>query len=341
MGEGEVQPSDTTEFVRGLTVIRKRPSMYIWSTGPRGIEHLVQEVVANSLDPFLAGHATEIRVHLGDTLIVEDDGAGLPFDRNVAGGEQNLAEWLLTHIHTTKSADGHAPHVHLASQGVGVAVVNALSARFTVQSWRGGRMWEQGFVQGVPEGPAVVTQSDGRGTRIEFEPDPVIFGSAVPSVERLRAILWDACHLFPGVQIGVNREVFYTPVGLADLAPILVGADTHYPDFQRNIRVDHPSFQLDIAMLGKSAGETSWYSWANGVRTWEHGTHVSAICAALAKARVNPRVALVHVIMREPEYAGPSHGRLNTPGLAQRIQTAVEVELHAPVSQAEPHARRP
>ena len=142
----------TGESIRVLSPaehVRLRPGMYFGSNGPRAIEHMVYECVANSIDQYLVGECTFVKIKIEDTLItIEDDGPGLPFDKDNLDDELSNGELYLSSIHKTPTRDNHFPHVHIASYGIGLAPVNFVSKSFQIQSWRNNCLWEQRYEKG-------------------------------------------------------------------------------------------------------------------------------------------------------------------------------------------------
>jgi len=219
MPENEVSQSELT-FLRGMGGIRKRPAMYIGDTGQSGVNHLLFEVFSNCIDQFCARHATESRIEIDGPLIrVSDDGEGIPFDLTCEGGSSNLATKYLTTIHYTGTADGHAPHVHVKGlHGVGIVAVNALSELFVCRAWRGRKLWEQKFERGNELSKArAVKEGCGRGTTVEFIPDPEIFGGFEVDPTRVRGTIKETTCLHAGLRVHFQNEMFHFPEGLAEL----------------------------------------------------------------------------------------------------------------------------
>lgn len=322
------------EAINDREAIRIRPGMYVGSTGSAGIEHLVQELVANIIDLYLSKNATRVELRIGEHIIeVIDDGPGLPFDEPSNKSSVSKAEYFLTRLHFTYSADEHSPHIHLLNSGVGLLSVNALSCRFHVQSWREGNLWEQVFVRGRPKGKAKIIEKNktARGSIIKFAPDPEIFGTSRPRIGVIRSILFQASHLFPGLQIIFNGERFCSPNGLGDLAYIYGKKSDN--DFRSDLEpfsltVKNEKIEIQVACLGKSSKkETEWYSWVNGSKTDRHGTHLTGLKYVLTKAKWKPSVGLIHVIFLDPEYSGPVRDKL----IVNWVQSEVRKNLLKPI----------
>jgi DNA gyrase subunit B len=318
------------QVLEGLEAVRKRPGMYVGSTGPRGLEHLVYELVSNTVDRFLAGEATQLTVRLGDRVVVSDDGDGLPFEVPTEHGP--LATAFLTRLHHAASADQHRPHVHVQGlHGVGLAAVNALAARLEVTSWRSGTRWEQGFSRGVPDGPAAGAPDDGRGTTVVLQPDPKIFGDQQPRRSVVRARLFLAAHLFPGLRITLDDEVFLAPEGLGALAPLLFHPTDRWGS--RHDRVwsfTHSSSDLHLAVAAIGTAETpTWRTWFAGAKTPEHGSHRDGVARALEDVGWIPGLVLVHAVSTDFRFAGPTRDKVIAPDLVDRFAALLRPSLRA------------
>ncbi len=297
--------------------------MYIGEPTERGIEYLVLELVANSIDQYLAGEVTRVRVKLqkDGSITVIDDGAGLPFD--VQGDDGlSLAESWITSVHHTPTADYHSPHVHLNPHGIGLITVNALSSSMRVTSHRAGKLWEQRFSRGKALAPPMASPSRGRGTSITFTPDREIFEAFRARQEVLRRILFERAHIIPGIKLCLNQEAFYAPGGLGDYVK-LVGEHQHAcGEPYRFLRIAHEQdgIRVEAAACG-SAGNCQWHSWCNGLSTDLHGAHVDGFKDVLRRMKWKPALAVIHVLMTRPLYAGPSRRKLHNPevrGLVRR-----------------------
>ena len=310
--------------------VRARPGMYFGGIGEMGVGHLLRELVSNGIDEFLAGRASAIRVRLeGNSIEVSDDGAGLAFEP--VGVVPGVA--CLTSFHSTRSADNHAPHIHLhGSCGVGLAPVNAACSRFDFRTWRNGRRWEQQFQAGVPVSPPrIVRDKSGRGTRIFLAPDVAVFGPTTVSAGKERARLFVAAHLFPRLTIHFQSETFHAPGGLADLAALDYHlhrpADRRFPTprvFRFHAKAG--DLTLSAAATGTASGKSLWSSWVNGSRTVD-GTHCEGFRDALRLARWKPAVVLLHAVMHEPRYAGPVRDYLEVPEIRGQVSQALAPSL--------------
>jgi DNA gyrase subunit B len=317
------------QVISGIEGVRKRPGMYFGFTDPSAIELFVYELVANVLDAYLAGMATFVSVDLdGNTITVIDDGQGLPFDlpSDIVG--ISLATKSLTTLHFTGTADGHAPHVHVQyASGMGLAVLNAASSTMKIQSWRDGVRWEQRFCQGIAlDVPMIVDRGNERGTRIEITPDPEIFKGAKLRSNIIRWHLFETAHLVKGIEIRFGRERFYAPEGLVQLLPF-IDTDRSYLavnklPFHRTIKV--AGVLIDAVACGQiPSNQPKIYSWVNGGMSELGGSHVDGFLAALDELGWNPAVVMIHVVMFDPEFAGPTKAKLDVPTIMELVRSSL------------------
>ncbi|MBT9582260.1 hypothetical protein IV102_02855 [bacterium] len=296
---------------------RERPGMYFGSTNGSGAQYAALEIIANSVDQVLQGLAHHVRVRLDEwSLEVEDDGEGYPLD-------SELGELYLTQFHNSPTVDQHAPHVHLVTQGVGLAPVNAVCSDYQVQSVRGGQGYQASFRCGELVGKERVTLDFTRGTRVRLSLDRSIWQCGF-QVGPLRRQLFDFVHLIPGLVLTLNDERFHAPRGLLDLAEF---ATDWTGDRSFGFRGQTDFLMLQVAAKGECSRRMHIESWVNGARTEEHGSHVGGALEAFQEIGWRPARLLVHVIMREPRYAGPVRRRLQVPKALRQVRELLRREL--------------
>lgn len=211
----DVYTAQSIRVLEGVEAVRLRPGMYVGSSGPRGLSHLLWELVSNVLDEHLAGHASHLWVdHAPDgTWTVADDGRGIPVDLS-----PELVEAVFCRLHAGSVFDGHSPHVHVGLHGVGLSAVNALSELLVLTVERPSGTWEQIFRRGLPASPLQrLGDSHRRGTTVRFRPDRTIF-EGQPLMMEIEARLVELAHLNPGLRIELSGRNLSRPDGLMGLA---------------------------------------------------------------------------------------------------------------------------
>jgi DNA gyrase subunit B len=346
--------------LEGLEAVRKRPGMYIGSTGPRGLHHLVYEVVDNSVDEAIAGHAKRVTVtlHPDNTCTVVDDGRGIPVERHPKL-RKPAAEVVLTTLHAGgKFGDGGGYKVSGGLHGVGVSVVNALSERLDLEIWRDGAVWTQSYERGKPvakfkKGRSVKTT----GTTITFLPDMEIFGDEIEfDFDTLAERLRETAFLTRGLKVeliderGAGREVeFLYKGGIADFVKHL--NESKDPLHRKIIYLEGETAegQVEVAMQWNSSYQESTFSFANNINTHEGGTHLSGFRAALTRtlnAIARNRgllkdkdenlsgedvreglTAVVSVKLADPQFEGQTKTKLGNPPIEGLVKEIVNRQL--------------
>ena len=312
-----------------LEQIRKRPAMYIGGTDIRGLHHLVDELLDNSIDQFLANKASCVRVEVdGTQLKFVDDGPGLPFDVPHESGVSLAMHYLTEVRRSLPTADGHTPHVHLGGWGCGLRIVTALTDFCEVTSWKNDRVWRQSFTKGVEDAPAkVVGHTAGCGTIFRLSVDRSLFACDW-SAERIDDRLSNAAYLFPGLRVESPTLNLCATRGLADMAAKLAAEDKASALDQVWWFNDlHGDIHIQAALAGCTEGKTRWGAYANGNSTVENGSHLTALKRVVSACRLKPAVAMIHVIMRNPRFAGPTRAKLDVPEIISPIYQALEPDL--------------
>ncbi|HEX6525777.1 MAG TPA: DNA topoisomerase (ATP-hydrolyzing) subunit B [Streptosporangiaceae bacterium] len=296
--------------LEGLEAVRKRPGMYIGSTGERGLHHLVYEVVDNSVDEALAGHADEIEVTLlaDGGVRVKDNGRGIPVDEHPVEHRPAL-EVVMTTLHAGGKFDGKSYAVSGGLHGVGVSVVNALSACLEVEVRRDGYVWTQSYVQGEPAGPVERGEpTDERGNMTTFWPDGEIFETTEWSFETLSRRMQEMAFLNKNLAISIAderdpddpREARYQYAGgIADFVRYINNSKEPVHATVIDFEEEAEGISVEVAMQWSSAYTESVHTFANTINTAEGGTHEEGFRAALTSI-VN-RYARDQKLLREKD----------------------------------------
>jgi len=278
--------------LEGLEAVRKRPAMYIGSTGSQGLHHLVYEVVDNSIDEAMAGFCVSIQVVLFEdgSLSVRDDGRGIPVDIHPTEGRP-AAEVALTTLHAGGKFNKKSYEVSGGLHGVGVSCVNALSDWLQLDVWRDGRHFRQRYSRGDPQGAlAAIAPSSSRGTKIRFLPDAEIFTETQTfSFDILAKRLQELAFLNPGLRISLTderddiHEDFSYEGGLSSFVEHLNEARTVLHPSPIRISGERDGIKVDLALQWTTSYSENVLSFANNINTVEGGTHISGLRAALTR----------------------------------------------------------
>jgi len=285
--------AQSIQVIEGLEAVRKRPAMYIGSTGSKGLHHLVYEVVDNSVDEALAGYCTSINVilHADGSCSVEDNGRGIPTDIHPSEGV-SAAEVVLTKLHAGGKFDKDSYKYSGGLHGVGISVVNALSKKLYLEIYRDGNVYAQSFQKGKPIGSlTVIGESKKRGTFIRFYPDEEIFQETVEfSFDILSARLRELAFLNKKLTIIISDETnnkkheFFFEGGIVSLVEhINAKKKPLFPDVIYFTNEDD-QYILEVAMQYNDGYGEQLFSFVNNINTVEGGTHVSGFKTALTKA---------------------------------------------------------
>lgn len=359
---GSDYDASSIEVLEGLEPVRKRPGMYIGGTDERALHHLVAEVLDNSMDEAVAGHATRIEVDLhGDySVTVRDNGRGIPVDPHPKFPGKSALEVILCTLHAGGKFSGKAYQTSGGLHGVGISVVNALSDHVRVEVARNRQLYVQEFSRGISQGPVTEAGSapNRRGTSVTFHPDADIFGKLKLKPARMMKMVRSKAYLFSGVEIRWKSAVddgetpteatFHFPGGLSDYLSETLGSAATYAELPFAGKV---SFGDRFKVPGSVEWAINWtpsrdgfiQSYCNTVPTPEGGTHEAGFWAAILKGvraygeLVNNRkakdisrddlltggCALVSCFIRDPEFVGQTKDRLASSDAARYVEGAV------------------
>ncbi|HET7120405.1 MAG TPA: DNA topoisomerase (ATP-hydrolyzing) subunit B, partial [Solirubrobacterales bacterium] len=358
--------------LEGLEAVRKRPGMYIGSTGPRGLHHLVYEVVDNSVDEALAGHCDSVRVvlHPDNSCTVEDNGRGIPVESMEKEGRP-AAEVVLTVLHAGgKFGDGGGYKVSGGLHGVGVSVVNALSERLHIEISRDDFVWSQDYERGKPQtGLEKGEKTDAHGTKITFLPDLEIFEEIEFDFQTLAERLRETAFLTRGLKIelvdergATNSVTFQYEGGIEDFVRHL---NENKDELHRKVVYFEGAEEVgevEVAMQWNASYQESIFSFANNINTHEGGTHLSGFRAALTRtlnayarnkgllkekddnlAGEDVREGLTAVIsvkLHDPQFEGQTKTKLGNPPIKGLVEEIVNRKLAEYLEENPGDARR-
>ncbi len=357
----EAYSASNIQILKGLEAVRKRPGMYIGSTGPAGLHHLVYEVVDNSIDEALAGHCDTVRVQiLPDNVVqVDDNGRGIPVDLHEEEGLSAL-EIVMTRLHAGGKFDKKSYQVSGGLHGVGVSVVNALSEWCRVEVYRDGKIYTQEYRRGVPTGGVEETgTSDKTGTMTRFHADPDVFESLMYSFDTLSTRLRELAFLNRGIQIDISdlrgttekSHSFRFEGGVKEFVTFLnknktlINRDPIYCEGERD------GVMLEIAMDYNDGYNEVIFSFANNINTREGGTHLVGFKSALTrtlneflkKSKYAKKVdesftgddvregltAVVSVKVPDPQFEGQTKGKLGNSEVKGIVESFLNEALSA------------
>jgi DNA gyrase subunit B len=363
--EGGGYSAENITVLEGLAAVRLRPAMYIGSTGEMGLHHLVYEVVDNSVDEALGGHATriDVTIHVDNSITVVDDGRGIPVDDKVINGEKMPAvQVVLTMLHAGGKFDASNYKVSGGLHGVGVSCVNALSEEFDVEVWRDGHAWEQDYSKGAPKSKLKkMGPSSRKGTKIHFLPDTSIFTVTEFNYDTLAQRLRELAFLNKGLEIhltderttdtktgGSKHQEFKYVGGIAEFIKHLNRGKTVLHDKPIYMEAERDGVAMEIALQYNDAYSETVFTFANNINTVDGGTHLSGFKTALTRT-INAAgqslglfkdvkenlsgddvreglVVVISVKLSQPQFEGQTKGKLNS-DIAGTVQAFVNERL--------------
>ena len=334
MSNSENYGAANIQVLEGLEAVRKRPGMYIGSTGPRGLHHLVYEIVDNSVDEALAGHCSDIQIHIKNdgTLSVSDDGRGIPVDLHPVE-KRPAVEVVLTVLHAGGKFGGGGYAVSGGLHGVGASVVNALSHHLDVEVARDGFLWTQSFTNGVPDHDLKKNDKvDYSGTKITFKPNDEIFETVEFDYETLRARFQQMCFLNKGLRITLKddrdgrTDSYFYEKGLIDYVEYLNSAKKNDKIHDEVISIenelDDKTMSVEIALQWTSAFTESVHTYANTINTHEGGTHEEGFRSALT--------SLINRFAREKGLLKEKDENLTGDDVREGLTAVISVKLTEP-----------
>ena len=363
--EGGGYSAENITVLEGLAAVRLRPAMYIGSTGEMGLHHLVYEVVDNSVDEALGGHATriDVTIHVDNSITVVDDGRGIPVDDKVINGEKMPAvQVVLTMLHAGGKFDASNYKVSGGLHGVGVSCVNALSEEFDVEVWRDGYAWEQDYSKGAPKSKLKkMGPSTRKGTKIHFLPDTSIFTVTEFNYDTLAQRLRELAFLNKGLEIHLTDErttdtktgeskhqEFKYVGGIAEFIKHLNRGKAVLHDKPIYMEAERDGVAMEIALQYNDAYSETVFTFANNINTVDGGTHLSGFKTALTRT-INAAgqslglfkdvkenlsgddvreglVVVISVKLSQPQFEGQTKGKLNS-DIAGTVQAFVNERL--------------
>jgi len=359
--------AESIKVLGGMEAVRKRPAMYIGSTGEMGLHHLVYEVVDNSVDEALAGYADKIEttIHIDNSITVVDNGRGIPVDEMVVDDEKlPAAQVVMTKLHAGGKFDTSSYKVSGGLHGVGVSVVNALSYQLELEIWRDGFVWEQTFSKGEPTSKFKKTgKTQKRGTKVHFVPDKEIFSTTEYNFDTLAQRLRELAFLNKGLLITLKDERTTDPKtgeakqaefkyngGISEFIKHLNRGKSVLHDKPIYMEAERDGVAMEIALQYNDAYSETVFSFANNINTVDGGTHLSGFRTALTRT-INYAgqqlglfkdvkenltgddvreglVAVISVKLPQPQFEGQTKGKLNS-DIAGIVQAFLNERLGA------------
>ena len=354
------------QVLEGLEAVRKRPAMYIGDISEKGLHHLVNETVDNSIDEAMAGYCTDIEVTINEdnSITVEDNGRGIPVDMHEKLHKSAL-EVVMTVLHAGGKFDKGSYKVSGGLHGVGVSCVNALSTHMLSQVFRGGKIYQQEYEKGKPLYPVkVVGETNKRGTRQQFWPDPTIFTHTVYKWDIIANRMRELAFLNAGIKITLRdlrpdeegktkEQVFHAKDGLKEFVRYVDRHRTHLFDDVIYLKTEKQGIPIEIAIMYNTDYSENIHSYVNNINTIEGGTHLTGFRMALtrtlkayaeaeptiakqiekAKVEIAPEdfreglTAVISIKVAEPQFEGQTKTKLGNSEVQGAVQQAVNEAL--------------
>ena len=354
------------QVLEGLEAVRKRPAMYIGDISEKGLHHLVNETVDNSIDEAMAGYCTDIEVTINEdnSITVEDNGRGIPVDMHEKLHKSAL-EVVMTVLHAGGKFDKGSYKVSGGLHGVGVSCVNALSTHMLSQVFRGGKIYQQEYEKGKPlYSVKVVGETNKRGTRQQFWPDPTIFTHTVYKWDIIANRMRELAFLNAGIKITLKdlrpdeegktkEQVFHAKDGLKEFVRYVDRHRTHLFDDVIYLKTEKQGIPIEIAVMYNTDYSENIHSYVNNINTIEGGTHLTGFRMALtrtlkayaeadpaiskqiekAKVEIAPEdfreglTAVISIKVAEPQFEGQTKTKLGNSEVQGAVQQAVNEAL--------------
>ena len=354
------------QVLEGLEAVRKRPAMYIGDISEKGLHHLVNETVDNSIDEAMAGYCTDIEVTINEdnSITVEDNGRGIPVDEHEKLHKSAL-EVVMTVLHAGGKFDKGSYKVSGGLHGVGVSCVNALSTHMMSQVFRGGKIYQQEYEKGKPLYPVkVIGETDKRGTRQQFWPDPTIFTTTLYKWDIIASRMRELAFLNAGIKITLTdlrpdeegktkQMVFHAKDGLKEFVRYVDRHRTHLFDDVIYLKTEKQGIPIEIAIMYNTDYSENIHSYVNNINTIEGGTHLTGFRMALtrtlkayaegeptiakqiekAKVEIAPEdfreglTAVISIKVAEPQFEGQTKTKLGNSEVQGAVQQAVNEAL--------------
>ena len=354
------------QVLEGLEAVRKRPAMYIGDISEKGLHHLVNETVDNSIDEAMAGYCTDIEVTINEdnSITVEDNGRGIPVDMHEKLHKSAL-EVVMTVLHAGGKFDKGSYKVSGGLHGVGVSCVNALSTHMLSQVFRGGKIYQQEYEKGKPLYPVkVVGETNKRGTRQQFWPDPTIFTHTIYKWDIIANRMRELAFLNAGIKITLKdlrpdedgktkEQVFHAKDGLKEFVRYVDRHRTHLFNDVIYLKTEKQGIPIEIAVMYNTDYSENIHSYVNNINTIEGGTHLTGFRMALtrtlkayaeadpaiskqiekAKVEIAPEdfreglTAVISIKVAEPQFEGQTKTKLGNSEVQGAVQQAVNEAL--------------